>query len=212
MRKEVNSMDLGKRVSLLKNQNHLTTETLARLSGVPKGTINKILNGETQNPTARTLSQLARALGCTPGDLCAAEAPPRVREVREPDLPPSLSPVYPYRVPVFGEPAGSAPVSFPAPADAVAFCDFAFLVREDTVPDSRVLPGDYLFVRRQEDVEDGQLALLRQGDAPFVARVFHLENNAILALKKDAAPVLYSGSRRAQVEILGQVIAFQSTL
>ena len=58
-------MDLGKRVSLLKNQNHLTTETLARLSGVPKGTINKILNGETQNPTARTLSQLARALGCT---------------------------------------------------------------------------------------------------------------------------------------------------
>ena len=94
----------------------------------------------------------------------------------------------------------------------MAFCDFAFLVREDTVPDSRVLPGDYLFVRRQEDVEDGQLALLQQGDAPFVARVFHLENNAILALKKDAAPVLYSGSRRAQVEILGQVIAFQSTL
>ena len=69
-------MDLGKRVSLLKNQNHLTTETLARLSGVPKGTINKILNGETQNPTARTLSQLARALGCTPGDLCATDSPP----------------------------------------------------------------------------------------------------------------------------------------
>lgn len=209
-------MDLGKRVSLLKNQNHLTTETLARLSGVPKGTINKILNGETQNPTARTLSQLARALGCTPGDLCATDsaplASPRVREVREPALPAAASPVYPYHVPVFGRPAGSAPAAFPAPADAVVFCDFAFLVREDTVPDPRIQPGDSLFIRRREDVEDGQLALLRQGDVSFVARIYHLENNALLALKKDAAPVLYSGAQRSQVEILGQVIAFQSTL
>lgn len=41
----------------------LTTENLARMSGVPRGTINKILNGQTLNPRAWTLFKLAYALG-----------------------------------------------------------------------------------------------------------------------------------------------------
>lgn len=40
----------------------LTTEQLSRLSGVPVGTINKILNGETKSPRCTTLAALENAL------------------------------------------------------------------------------------------------------------------------------------------------------
>ena len=40
-------MDMSEKLTKLKTGNGLTTEMLAAISGVPKGTINKILNGET---------------------------------------------------------------------------------------------------------------------------------------------------------------------
>ena len=57
-------MNLREKLLLLKAEKGLTTEALSERSGVPKGTINKLLNGETRNPTAQTLKRLADALDC----------------------------------------------------------------------------------------------------------------------------------------------------
>ena len=57
-------MRLNEKLVQLKTENGLTTDALSLKSGVPKGTINKILNGETRNPTVATLAALARALEC----------------------------------------------------------------------------------------------------------------------------------------------------
>lgn len=59
-------MALRDRILKIKKDAGITTAALSHLSGVPQGTINKILNGETENPRARTLRQLAAALGCSP--------------------------------------------------------------------------------------------------------------------------------------------------
>ena len=45
-----------------KEEAGMTTATLSKLSGVPVGTINKILNGETKSPRYDTLSALEQAL------------------------------------------------------------------------------------------------------------------------------------------------------
>lgn len=49
---------LGKEFKERKNELGLTTEQLSRLSGIPIGTINKILNGETKSPRYATLKAL----------------------------------------------------------------------------------------------------------------------------------------------------------
>ena len=43
----------------------LTTEELSAKSGVPIGTLNKILSGQTKDPKLETLKSIARVLGCT---------------------------------------------------------------------------------------------------------------------------------------------------
>lgn len=46
----------------------LTTEELSARSGVPVGTLNKILSGATRDPKLETLKAIARVLGLTLSD------------------------------------------------------------------------------------------------------------------------------------------------
>ncbi len=46
----------------------LTTEDLSKMSGVPIGTLNKILSGATKDPKLETLKAIARVLGLTLND------------------------------------------------------------------------------------------------------------------------------------------------
>ena len=55
-------------VNKLKQERGLKTEELAQLSGVPVGTLNKILNGQTKNPSLETVFALAHALECSVDD------------------------------------------------------------------------------------------------------------------------------------------------
>ena len=58
------------------NQAGLTIDELAERSGVPKGTLNKIINGYTRDPQIETVKSIARALDCTLEDF---DDSPRVR-------------------------------------------------------------------------------------------------------------------------------------
>lgn len=55
-------------IGLLKKEMGLTTQMLSEMSGVPLGTLNKILNGTTQDPKLETLKAIAKVLGCTLDD------------------------------------------------------------------------------------------------------------------------------------------------
>ena len=53
----------------------LTTEELSEKSGVPLGTLNKILSGATKDPKLETLKSIAHVLGLSLDDLCGCGTP-----------------------------------------------------------------------------------------------------------------------------------------
>lgn len=55
-------------INELKKKKGLTSEQLSDKSGVPLGTLNKILNGTTKDPKLETLKALARVLECSLDD------------------------------------------------------------------------------------------------------------------------------------------------
>lgn len=69
-------MKLGAIISQKRKQAGLTIDDLAERSGVPKGTLNKIINGYTRDPQIETVKSIARALDCTLEDF---DDSPRVR-------------------------------------------------------------------------------------------------------------------------------------
>ena len=58
----------------------MTIDELAAKSGVPKGTLNKIINGYTRDPQIETVKSIARALNCTLEDF---DDSPRVRTLSQ---------------------------------------------------------------------------------------------------------------------------------
>ena len=55
-------MMLATQLKLLKEKRKLTTQQLSDLSGVPVGTINRILSGQTDNPSFQTVCDLVMAM------------------------------------------------------------------------------------------------------------------------------------------------------
>ena len=68
-------MDTGALISLYRRQAGMTIDELVELSGVPKGTLNKIIGGTTKAPTLDTMKAIAKALGKTLADFDDHTAP-----------------------------------------------------------------------------------------------------------------------------------------
>lgn len=60
---KANPMEVGELISFYRRQADMTIDELAEKSGVPKGTLNKIIGGVTKAPTLDTMKALAKALG-----------------------------------------------------------------------------------------------------------------------------------------------------
>ncbi len=56
------------KIAIYKKKMGMTTEELSEKSGVPVGTLNKILSGATKDPKLETLKSVARVLGLSLND------------------------------------------------------------------------------------------------------------------------------------------------
>lgn len=67
--------DMIPRVKAAKDERGLTNDTLSELSGVPRGTLNKILGSETKDPQISNIIKIANALGVSADYLILGKAP-----------------------------------------------------------------------------------------------------------------------------------------
>ena len=66
---------LSTRLKELKDQRKLTNQQLSDLSGVPVGTINRIMAGQTDNPSFQTVCDMVMAMGGSQDELAGIQTP-----------------------------------------------------------------------------------------------------------------------------------------
>ena len=66
---------LSTRLKELKDQRKLTNQQLSELSGVPVGTINRIMAGQTDNPSFQTVCDMVMAMGGSLDELAGIQTP-----------------------------------------------------------------------------------------------------------------------------------------
>lgn len=217
-------MELSERLARLKAERKLTTEALSEQSGVPKGTINKLLNGETRNPTAQTLRRLAQALGCPLEALCGRPSDiPGVYRLGDLSAPVQrlmesgqLMPVRRRKIPLLGAIAAGQPILCEENLEITDCvenlrCDFALRVEGDSMTGARILDGDIVFIRQQDDVDDGQIAAVVIDGRATLKRVYHIPNGVhLLSANPKYAPMLFTYPEHESIRILGLAVAFQS--
>jgi len=63
-----------KNLKLIMKKRHMGNKELAEASGIPIGTLNKIIYGETKSPTLDNMQAIAKALDCTLDDFVAEDS------------------------------------------------------------------------------------------------------------------------------------------
>lgn len=207
-------MDLRDVLAKLKTENGLTTDQLSQLSGVPKGTLNKLLNGETRNPTGSTLKKIADALNC-PVELLYARDEHVGRTLRNAE---DVLPIHRRAIPLLGEIAAGVPIYADEETELILCddslrCDFALRVRGDSMIGARIHDGDLVFIRSQDDVDDGEIAAVVLNDEATLKRVYHIKNGLqLLSENPRYAPMIFTLDECDSIRILGKAIGFQSRL
>lgn len=212
-------MELSERLARLKAECGLTTDALSEKSGVPKGTINKLLNGETRNPTAQTLRRLAAALGCPLEELCGkpSDIPGVVRLGDLKGRTENAAAVHSRRVPLLGGIAAGKPILCEEEHEQVecgfSGCDLAVRVEGDSMIGDRIQDGDIVFIRRQDDVQDGQIAAVILDDHATLKRVYHIPGGVqLISSNPKYPPMLFDLASCGSIRILGLAVGFQSRL
>lgn len=202
-------MGVGENLRRIRNARKLSQEMLARKSTVSQSAISAI-EREEKAPTASTLTLLAKALGCVPSDLL---------EEKEKALQVSgLLPVTTRRVPLLGtvhcgEPS-FAEQEFESYVEAWAeiHADFALRAKGDSMTGARIQDGDIVFIRRQDTVNNGEIAAVLIDDEAALKRIRYLPGGMTMLQAENPAyePIFIGGEGETRVvRILGKAIAFQ---
>ncbi len=199
-------------ISAYKKKNHLTNEDIARMSGVPKPTIDKITSGATKKPSLETIRAIAKALDLTLDDF-SDDASKTILSL------PGILPI-PNMVkkPRLGAIACGKPIL--AVEDAEGFddvpdnihCDFTLICKGDSMVGARIHDGDLVYIRQQPDVENNEIAaVIIDEESVTLKRVYRDGDYLVLMSENPSyAPIIINGEHTAR--IIGKAVGFTSIL
>lgn len=202
-------MDLGEKIRLLRHQRGMTLEEVGDACGVGKSTVRKWECGQIANMRRDKIALVAKALGVTPAYLMGWDDSPAL-----PTTPTNIVPIRRHTVPLLGEIAAGQPIYADEEHDlCVAVdddirCDFALRVRGDSMIDAGIYDGDVVLVRQQDDVDDGQIAVVLIDDEATLKYLYHQPDGVqLVPANRRYSPWSYTGAAAAQVRILGLAVA-----
>lgn len=205
--------DIYQRIKMRREELGLSQEALAKRMGYKsKSSINKIEMGINDIPQSKVLA-FARALNTTTAYLMGDD---NSREINS--IPPGFEPIPKMqKVPLVGHIACGQPITaeenlegyVDAPAEKQI--DFALTCHGDSMVDAGIHDGDTVYIRKQREVENGQIAAVRIGDEATLKRVYYYPKDAKIVLQPANvayAPQVYVGEELETVSIEGVLIGF----
>lgn len=89
--------------------------------------------------------------------------------------------------------------------------DFCLRIKGDSMSGARILDGDIIFIRKQSDVETGEIAAVMIEGEATLKRVYKINGTVILRSENSNYPdQIFSRRDMKEVVILGKAIIFQS--
>ena len=188
----------------------LTLEEVATRVGVAKSTVKKWESGQIASMRQTKIAALAETLGVQPTFfIYEDEATPA----------PNVLPIKKKRFPLLGKIACGEPIFVDEERESYVEAgteinaDFCLKCAGDSMIGARILNGDIVFIRRQDMVENGEIAAVVIDDEATLKRVFYDPEKGKMVLQAENPsfpPLVYVGDELNEIRILGKAVAFQS--
>lgn len=204
-------MDIYQRIRNRREELGMSQDDLDQKMGYKsRSSINKIEMGLNDISQSKVVA-FAEALDTTPAYLMGWEVTSKPTEV-----PPGFMPLpETCKVPLVGRIACGQPITAEENIEDYLdvpvghHVDFALLCEGDSMVDAGIDDGDVVYIRKQPDVENGQIAAVRIDNEATLKRVYKYVDRIVLQPENRAYPPLtYVGAEMNQVTIEGKAVGW----
>ena len=214
---------IGQRIRARRKVCGMTQTALGDAVGLNISTIQRYESGKIDTIKLPVLAAIAQTLNVSAAWL-TGQSPHA-----EPEAAPTLNwndfdnlrPIGTKRFPILGEIACGEPIFaqeerelFVTAEDSIR-ADFCLVARGDSMIGARIYDGDYVFIREQPMVENGEIAAVIIGEEATLKRVYYDRAHTWLQLVAENPaypPLAYHDEQLEEIRILGKAVAFMSNL
>ena len=202
-------MGVGKVIKSLRKDKLLTQIQFAHQFGISSGTI-AMWETDKRQPDGETLARLADFFGVTVDYLLGRENQSGPKSKRG------------KWIPVYGEVAAGIPIEAiediidyeEIPEEMAAQGDYIALRIKGDSMEPKISDGDVVIIRRQENVENGQIAaVMVNGDSATLKRIKQEDNGLWLIPSNQAYPPIFYTKKECEqlpVRILGRLVELRA--
>ena len=192
----------------------MSPERVAEILGLSPATIYRYENGDIEKVPGDRLEPIAKALQTTPAYLMGWEDNPGVSPVSNIIPLPEMR-----KIPLVGTIACGVPILaeehieeyVDVPAHIKA--DFALRCKGDSMINARIFDGDIVYIRQQEEAQNGEIAAVLIDNEATLKRLKIYEDRIVLEPENPMyKPLVYWGEEMNSVHILGKAVAFTSNI
>ena len=195
------------------NKKGISPANLAKKSGVSKGLISKYLNGFAE-PKQDNLKKLADALDVSAAWLMGENVPQnKINDMED---------IFPYngiKVPMLGEIACGEPIyaeeEYGEFVNTDTPADFCLRCKGDSMINAKINNGDTVFLRRQDVVDNGEVAAVIIGDEVTLKRVYYYPDNNLMILRAENPlfkDMIFQGRELENIKIIGKALYCQTKI
>ena len=194
-------MKIGDNIRTYRRKAGLNQAALAQLLGyTDRSSIAKIETGKV-DVTQSNVRRMAEIFGVTVEELLGIERPQT------------------NRVPILGTIACGAPILAQEPIESYTelpggiHADFALICKGDSMAGARIFDGDIVYIRAQEQVENGEIAAVLIDGEATLKRVRCFEDRISLEPENPTyRPLILWAEDMNRARILGKAVAFTSQI
>ena len=194
--------NVGMAIKTRREQLELTQQQVADYVGVSKSAVSRWESGDVANMGIDKLSKLSEVLSVSPLDIInETELTLRIVPNKNNTAP----------IPLLGSIAAGQPILAEQNIedyfnlDKKIRADFCLRIQGDSMINVNILDGDIVFIKKQEDLEDGQIGAVLVNDSATLKRFYRNNGSVILqAENPEYKPLVIS---TGEVRILGKMVA-----
>lgn len=206
-------MEMSKKIYLLRTENNLTQSEFAKIAGATDKAVSSWEKG-TRSPKLQYTKPICEHFGIDLNTFIDES-----NDIYKPVLPSNAIPIdltSQHRIPILGRIAAGLPLYAEQNIEGYTLTDlnggaeyFALRVNGDSMNAARIEDGDVIIVRRQDEVENGELAVVMVGDDDATVKRFYTTNDTVTLMPQsrnpEHQPQIYD-LKKTKIRVLGRVV------
>lgn len=205
-------MEIKDTIKALRETHNLSQDDFGKIAGVSGKAVSTWENG-TRIPRMGAIQRLADYFNIKKSDIIGDTTFSPENQFD------NIFPIELKKFPLLGEIACGEPIFCDEDRESYILAgsdihaDFCLKCKGDSMINARIYDGDIVFIRKQDIVDNGEIAAVVIDDEATLKRVYYDRDKNVVTLVAENpkyTPMIYSGSDLEQIHVLGKAIAFQS--